>query len=197
MSRSPPVYAPTGHEHTTPTHMHQYTHWSMLLYSVLLSCITPAYTHCFISDRAVFLLYLYSSFTPALLLFCNCCNPVLLKCMHVYTRALLLLDYIFVRVLQSKGRKRHLALVFKGLHALKHSTVELKHITTPTKLLAGPGVVSVTIQFLLLYIYIYIYIYMLYLCFTPASPLLIHVTAAILLYLHIFIYTPILLVLYS
>jgi hypothetical protein len=24
------------HEHTTPTHMHQYTYWSLLLYSVLL-----------------------------------------------------------------------------------------------------------------------------------------------------------------
>ncbi len=38
---------------------------------------------------------------------------------------------------------------------------------------------------------------MLCLCFTPASPLLIYVTAVILLYLHLFIYTPILLVLYS
>jgi hypothetical protein len=38
---------------------------------------------------------------------------------------------------------------------------------------------------------------MLYLCFTLASPLLIYVTAVILLYLHIFIYTPALLVLYS
>jgi hypothetical protein len=37
---------------------------------------------------------------------------------------------------------------------------------------------------------------MLYLCFTPASPLLVHVTAAILPYLHIFIYTPAFLVLY-
>ncbi len=43
----------------------------------------------------------------------------------------------------------------------------------------------------------YLYIYMLYLCFTPASPLLIYVTAVILLYLHIFIYTPATLVLYS
>ncbi len=38
---------------------------------------------------------------------------------------------------------------------------------------------------------------MLYLCFTPASPLLIYVTAVILPYLHIFIYTPPLLELYS
>ena len=38
---------------------------------------------------------------------------------------------------------------------------------------------------------------MLYLCFTPALPLAIYVTAAILLYLNIFIYTPALLVLYS
>jgi hypothetical protein len=38
---------------------------------------------------------------------------------------------------------------------------------------------------------------MLYLCFTPASPLLIYVTAVILLHLHIFIYTPALLVLSS
>jgi hypothetical protein len=38
---------------------------------------------------------------------------------------------------------------------------------------------------------------MLYLCFTPSSPLLIYVTAVILFHLHIFIYTPALLVLYS
>jgi hypothetical protein len=38
---------------------------------------------------------------------------------------------------------------------------------------------------------------MLHLFFTPASPLLICVTAVILFYLHIFIYTPALLVLYS
>jgi hypothetical protein len=42
----------------------------------------------------------------------------------------------------------------------------------------------------------YLDVYMLYLCFTPASPLLIYVTAVILLHLHIFIYTPALLVLY-
>ncbi len=38
---------------------------------------------------------------------------------------------------------------------------------------------------------------MLYLCFTPASPLLIYVTAAILLYLHTCSYTPAVLILYS
>jgi len=43
----------------------------------------------------------------------------------------------------------------------------------------------------------YLHIYMLYLCFTPASPLLIYVTAAIHLHLHIFMYTPAVLVLYS
>ena len=37
---------------------------------------------------------------------------------------------------------------------------------------------------------------MLYLCCTAASPLLIYVTAVILLHLHIFIYTPALLVLF-
>jgi hypothetical protein len=74
--------------------------------------------------------------------------------MHIYIRALLLLHSIFVSALSSKTRKRHLALVFKGLHALKHVIVELKHITTPTKLLAGPGVVSVTIKCLLLNIYL-------------------------------------------
>ncbi len=124
-----------------------------------LLCFTPASLllySCFISNRAVFLLYLYSCFTPTLLLFCNCCNPVSLKYMHVYTRALLLLDSIFVWALQSKARKRHLALVFKGLRGLKHFIVELKHVTTPTKLLARPGVVSVTMQCLLLNIYIYI-----------------------------------------
>ncbi len=65
--------------------------------------------------------------------------------------------------------------MFKGLHGLTHFIVELKHITTPTKLLARPGVVGVTI-----YIYIrftpvcflwniYIFIYALlvfYSCFT-------------------------------
>jgi hypothetical protein len=65
--------------------------------------------------------------------------------MHVYTRALLLLDSIFVPALQTKARNRHLALVFKGLHALEHVIAELKHIMTPTKLLARPGVVSDTI----------------------------------------------------
>jgi hypothetical protein len=144
MARSPPVYAPRGHEHTTPTGMHQYTDWLMLLYSVLLllhSCFTPAssvieLSFCFIQ---------YSCFTRALLLFCYCCHPVLLTYMHVHTRALLLLDSIFERALQTKGRKRHLALVFTGLHGLKHFIVDLKHIITPTKLLARPGVVSVTI----------------------------------------------------
>jgi hypothetical protein len=43
----------------------------------------------------------------------------------------------------------------------------------------------------------YLHIHMLYLCFTPDSPLWIDVTAVILLHLHIFIDTPALLVLYS
>ncbi len=43
----------------------------------------------------------------------------------------------------------------------------------------------------------YVYIYMLYFCFTPALPLAIYVTAAILPYLNIFIYTPAFLELYS
>jgi hypothetical protein len=77
--------------------------------------------------------------------------------MHGYTRALLLLDSIFVRALQSKARQRHLALVLKGLRGLKYFTVELKHIIRPTKLLAG--LVSVTIQCLLLHIYIHMYIW--------------------------------------
>jgi hypothetical protein len=38
-----------------------------------------------------------------------------------------------------------LTLVLKGRRGLKHFIVELKHIITPTKLLARPGVVSVTI----------------------------------------------------
>jgi len=147
---------------------------------------------CFIYNRAVFLLYLYSCFTPALLLFCTWCNPVLLKYMHMYTRALLLLDSIFVWALQSKARKRHLALVLKGLRGLEHVIAELKHITTPTELLARPGVVSVTMQCLPSNIYIY----MVYLCFIPASRLLMYVTAVTLLHLHIFIYTRALLVLY-
>ena len=75
--------------------------------------------------------------------------------MHVYTRALLLLDSILVWALQSKACQKHLALVLKGLRALEHFIAELKHIITPTKLLARPGVVSVTIQCLLLYIYVY------------------------------------------
>ncbi len=43
----------------------------------------------------------------------------------------------------------------------------------------------------------YLCIFMLYLCFTPASPRLMYVTAVILFYFNIFIYTPALLVLYS
>jgi hypothetical protein len=39
-------------------------------------------------------------------------------------------------------------------------------------------------------------IFMLYLCFTPASPLLIYATAVILFYFNIFLYTPALLVLF-
>jgi hypothetical protein len=81
--------------------------------------------------------------------------------MHVYTRALLLLDSILVRALQSKARKRHLALVLKVLRALEHVIAELKHIITPTKLLARPG------------------------------------TDVTLLHLHILIYSPALLVIYS
>ncbi len=43
----------------------------------------------------------------------------------------------------------------------------------------------------------YLCIFMLYLCFTPATPLLIYATAVILFHLYIFMYTPDLLVLYS
>ncbi len=110
----------------TPAVLTVYSHfsviWCMLLYSALLLLYS-----CFVYNRAVILLYLYCCFTRTLLLFCNCCNPVSLKYMHVYTRALLLLDSIFVWALQSKTRKRHLALVFKGLHALHHFIAELKH----------------------------------------------------------------------
>jgi hypothetical protein len=104
----------------------------LLLYSVLLllhSYFTPALyitemSLCFIYTRALLLLYSY--FVTAAIRF-------LLKCMHVYTRALLLLDSIVVRALQSKACKRHLALVSKGLHALKHFIVELKHIIMLTR----------------------------------------------------------------
>ncbi len=63
-----------------------------------------------------------------------------------------------------------------------------------------------TYMFIDMYTYIHIYMYIytcIYICitsvlfFTPASPLLIHVTAVILLYLHIFVCTAALLVLYS
>jgi hypothetical protein len=138
----------------------------MLLYSSFTPTSLLLYS-CFIYNRAVFLLYLCSCCTRALLLVCNCCSPVLRKYLQIYTRALLLLDSVFVWALQSKTRKRHLALVSKGLHGLQHSIVELKHIMTPTKLLARPGVVSVTIYCLLLNIYIYIYEYAL------TSPLLV------------------------
>ncbi len=110
--------------------------------------------------------------------------------MHVYTRSLLALDSIFVGALQTKARKRHLALALKGLHALKHFTVELKHITTPTNLLARTGVVSTYALLLYAYSEIFIYIVMLYLCFTPASSLLIYVTDVILFYLNVFIHNP-------
>jgi hypothetical protein len=77
MTRSPPVYAPRGHEHTTPTHMHQYKHWSMWLYSVLLmlySCFTPALSivelsFCFIYTRAFLLLHLSRYVTAVILLY--------------------------------------------------------------------------------------------------------------------------------
>jgi hypothetical protein len=123
-------------------------------FTLFYSCFTPALSitelsFCFIYTRALLLLYFY--FVTAV--------TCLLKCMQVYTRALLLLDSIFVCALQSKTRKRHLALVLKGLHALKHLMVELKHIITPC-------------------------------AFTPASPLLIHVTAVILLYLPTCSYNP-------
>ncbi len=84
--------------------------------------------------------------------------------------------------------------MLKGLRALQHVIAELKHITTPTKLLARPVVVSVSMQCLLLNIYIYIC--MLYLLFTAASPLLMYVTAVILFYLRRCSYTPALLVHY-
>ena len=45
----------------------------------LLTCIRTR------TGRCCFTLF-YSCVTPALLLFCNCCHPVLLKYMHVYTR---------------------------------------------------------------------------------------------------------------
>jgi hypothetical protein len=63
----------------------------------------------------------------------------------------------------------------KGLPGLKHFIVELKHIITPTKLLARPGVVRVTIYIHMLYSFmltlecLHIYIYGLlvfYSCFT-------------------------------
>jgi hypothetical protein len=71
------------HQYTTPTDMDHYTYWSMLLYSVLLllhSCFT----------RALYIIELSFCFiyTPALLLFCNCCNPVSRKYMHIYTLVL-------------------------------------------------------------------------------------------------------------
>jgi hypothetical protein len=88
------------------------------LVDVALLCFTPAslllYSW-FISNRAVVLLYLYSCFTPTVLLLCNCCNPVLLKYMLIHARVLLL-DCIFVRALQSKTRKRHLAASAAPLH---------------------------------------------------------------------------------
>ncbi len=68
--------------------------------------------------------------------------------------------------------------MFKGIRGLKHFIVTLKHIITPIKLLARPGVVSVTIYIHMLYLCMltlkYVHIYMLYLCFIPASSLLIH-----------------------
>ncbi len=90
-------------------------------------------------------------------------------------------------------RKRHLALVFKGLLGLKHSIVELRHIITSSKLLASLVVLSVSIYIRMLYSCMhtlkYLYVYMLHLCFTPAPPLLIYVTAVILLlltYIHLY-----------
>ncbi len=75
MPLSPPIYAPRAHHHTTSTHMHQYTYWSMFLYSVLLllhSCFTPALSiielsFCFINTRVLLLIYSY--FVPVVILF--------------------------------------------------------------------------------------------------------------------------------
>jgi hypothetical protein len=58
-------------------------------------------------------------------------SSALLKCMYIYT--LHPLDSIFVWALQTKTRKRHLALVLKGFDGLNYFIVELKHIITPTK----------------------------------------------------------------
>ncbi len=87
MARSPPVYAPRGHEHTTPTHMHHYTH-----------CLTPIhiYTHMLyfystpdlpisIYLTVVILLYwnvyVHSCFTPTSLDVCVC----VCVCLSVYS----------------------------------------------------------------------------------------------------------------
>ena len=75
MARWTAVYAPRGHHHTTPTDMHQYTDWSMLLYSallLLLSCFPPALSiielsFCFIYTPALLLLYSY--FVTVVILF--------------------------------------------------------------------------------------------------------------------------------
>jgi hypothetical protein len=85
---------------------------------------------------------------------------------HTHTHALLVVEFIYIYMLTSivyicfaevyifillfyskftPTRPFRLALVFKGLHGLELFIVELKHIITPTKLLARPGVVSVTI----------------------------------------------------
>jgi hypothetical protein len=166
---------------------------------LIYSCFTALYIFNWWHSALLKCTIYKSCFTPALLLLlslvCMCVRVCMYVCMYMYIYiipALLLLDSILVWALQSKACQKHLALVLKGLRALEHFIAELKQIITPTKLLARPGVVSVSIQCLLLYINIY----MVYLCFIPASRLLIYVTAVTLLHLHICIYTRALLVLY-
>ena len=132
----------------------------MYLFLLLYTCFTYIY------------IYVYIFF------YICCCNPALLKYMHIYTPALLILHIcIFILLLCCYfTRQRHLALVFKGLLGLKHFIAELRHIITPTKLLARPVVLSVTTYIRMLcscmhtlkYLYICMYaLLVFYSCFTP------------------------------
>jgi hypothetical protein len=87
-------------------------------------------------------------------------------------------------------RKRHLALALKGLPALKHFILALKHITTPTNLLARPGVVIVTPCFTCACTYAvlpYAHVHMLYSCMLTPECISIYTS----IYIYTYIYTHI------
>jgi hypothetical protein len=105
---------------------------------------------------------LYSCFTPALLLIYSCCTLI-----YVYIHMLYLYDFtpIYVLlVLYSCFTCRYSLLLYFNVYICVHMIYSC----------------MLTLK--------YVCLFMLHLCFSPASPLLICVTAVILFYLHIHLY---------